>query len=71
MNTREEERVLHALASMCLQYIGDYDHQRLDHRCEKASEKAVRVLVDYGFVEPDGRGGNWTRKGLALLRMPY
>ena len=73
-NEREEERALHTLASMCGQYIGDYtDGLYLTpyHSPTEAAERAISVLVDYGFVEPSGRGGTWTEKGLALLRLEY
>jgi len=70
MNSREEERVLYALASMCVQYIGGYRDRQylpLDPGCIGAGDRAVDVLKDYGLLEPSGRGGTWTERGLALL----
>ena len=73
-NEREEERALYTLASMCGQYIGDYTDglylSPYNPRTE-AAERAISVLADYGFLEPNEGGGTWTKRGLALLRMAY
>ena len=71
MDKNEQDRLLHALAWMCVQYIGGVDgeggYTQLDHQCMNAGEEAVRLLVKYGLLEPDGRGGRWTEKGRELL----
>jgi hypothetical protein len=63
--TAEEHRLLVALAWMCEQYLANGD--RLDHLCMNAGEQAVELLVQYGLVDPEGRGGTWTEAGRALL----
>jgi len=65
--TEEERRLLVALAWMCAQYIGSDDIEWLDHQCMGAGEEAVDLLVQYGLVDPSGRGGLWTEAGKALL----
>ncbi|MBI1406520.1 MAG: hypothetical protein GC145_10390 [Caulobacter sp.] len=65
--TSDERELLIALARMCKQYIGSHDEDWLDHMCMGAGEDAVRLLVKYGLVNPSGRGGTWTEKGIALL----
>jgi len=47
---------------MCEQYLNDSGHG-LDHMCMCAGEDAVELLVAYGLVAPDGRGGTWTMAG--------
>ncbi len=66
--SEEEHRLLEALAWMCRQYIGDDDY--LDHMCMGAGEDAVALLVRYGMVAPEGRGGTWTEAGRKLLGLP-
>jgi hypothetical protein len=68
----QERRLLHSLAWMCVQYIGEYDQQTrqylgLDHQCMGAGEEAVDLLVSYGLIEPSGRGGAWTDLGRKFL----
>ncbi|HEX5008622.1 MAG TPA: hypothetical protein VFV70_16020 [Hyphomonadaceae bacterium] len=63
--TNAEERLLGALAWMCHQYLNDKG--QLDHMCMGAGERAVELLVEYGLVEPRGRGGVWTKAGQELL----
>jgi len=62
-----ERRLLRALAWMCAQYLGEAGNRSLDHMCMSAGEEAVDLLVAYGLVAPDGRGGEWTPAGEALL----
>ena len=62
-----ERRLLIALAWMCEQYLSERDTDYLDHKCMSAGEDAVKILAQYGLVEPDGRGGCWTEAGKALL----
>ena len=64
--TDPERQLLVALAWMCEQYLKDDEHG-LDHMCMSAGERAVERLVQYGLVEPHGRGGVWTEAGLAIL----
>ena len=64
--TDEERRLLVALAWMCEQYLSD--GEGLDHVYMRAGEDAIDLLVKYGLVEPDARGGVWTEAGRALLR---
>lgn len=64
-----ERALLAALAWMCQQYLGDMESRELDHLCMTAGERAIDLLVDYGLVEPHGRGGRWTAAGEALLRV--
>lgn len=63
--TEAENRLLVALAWMCEQYLNDGNG--LDHMCISAGERAVELLVQYGLVKPEGRGGTWTESGEALL----
>ena len=60
-----ERRLLVALAWMCEQYLSD--GSELDHMCMSAGEGAVELLIQYGLVEPRGRGGTWTKAGQAIL----
>ena len=63
--TDAEKRLLAALAWMCEQYLSR--NGALDHMCMCAGEDAVELLVQYGLVKPEGRGGTWTDAGRALL----
>lgn len=63
--TNEEERVLAALAGMCVQYLEQ--NGVLDHLCMGAGEEAMEVLAYYGLVEVEGRGGTWTDAGRAFI----
>jgi hypothetical protein len=63
--TREEERLLAALAGMCVQYLEE--NGVLDHMWMGAGEDAMAVLADYGLIEVAGRGGSWTKAGRAFL----
>jgi hypothetical protein len=65
--TTNEKRLLSALAWMCEQYIGSGKQAALDHECMGAGEDAVALLVEYGLIDPAGRGGFWTETGKALL----
>jgi hypothetical protein len=65
--TDNERRLLVALAWMCEQYIGSGRIDFLDHECMGAGEDAVRLLAEFGLVEPSGRGGAWTEAGKTLL----
>ena len=65
--TDAERRLLVALAWMCEQYLRSKDSEFLDHHCMYAGEEAIELLVQYGLVEPRGRGGRWTEAGNALL----
>jgi len=65
--TREERRLLHALAGMCEQYLQRHDADELDHQGTSAGEEAVELLVLYGMIRPCGRGGVWTNAGRVLL----
>jgi len=65
--TDNEQRLLIALAWMCEQYIGTGHASYLDHQAISAGEDAVQLLVQYGLVEPTGRGGSWTEAGRKLL----
>ena len=66
--TEQDERLLHALAWMCEQYIGGRHTDSLDHECLSAGEDAVAILAEYGLVEVTSiRGGIWTEAGKALL----
>jgi hypothetical protein len=71
MDTAQDERLLHALGWMCVQYIGGVDAEGrylpLDHECMNAGEEAVALLAEYGLLELNGRGGEWTEKGKSLL----
>ena len=64
--TENEKRLLVALAWMCEQYMSD-GNGGLDHVFMSAGERAVELLVQYGLVTPDPRGGTWTEAGNALL----
>ncbi len=64
--TKEEERLLAALAKMASQYLET--NGVLDHMWMSAGEDAFSVLSDYGLVEADsGRGATWTEAGKAFL----
>jgi len=63
--TEAERRLLVALAWMCEQYLSD--GSGLDHMCMSAGEGAVDLLIQYGLLEPSGRGGTWTAAGQAIL----
>lgn len=63
--TKEEERLLAALAGMCVQYL-EQDGV-LDHLWMGAGEDAMAILSDYGLIEVEGRGGTWTDAGQAFL----
>lgn len=66
--TEQEQRLLHALACMCEQYLAEGHTDTLDHECISAGEDAVAILADYGLVEVTSiRGGMWTDAGKALL----
>jgi hypothetical protein len=65
--TDAERRLLEALAWMCEQYLTGRHDGVLDHQCMTAGENAVELLIEYGLVRPAGRGGTWTKAGLALL----
>jgi len=65
--TDQERQLLHALASMCAQYLGVVDNSYLDHMCMSAGENAVDLLVAYGLLTPVARGGKWTAVGEAVL----
>jgi hypothetical protein len=65
--TEEERHLLKALAIMCDQYLGDGDGAPMDHQCMRPGERAVELLIQYGLVEPRGRGGTWTEAGIALM----
>lgn len=66
--TREERRILEALAWMCEQYLKDGPNT-LDDMAMSAGQEALAVLAEYGYVDTDGggRGGRWTEAGRALL----
>jgi hypothetical protein len=61
-----EERLLAALAWMASQYLETPDGS-FDHMAMSAGEAAVARLVEYGLIEPDGRGGTWTPAGRDFL----
>lgn len=63
--TREERRLLHALACVCDQYMSTKGE--LDHAFMGAGELAVTLLAEYGLVDPGGSGGVWTKAGHDLL----
>ena len=63
--TNEEERLLAALAGMCVQYL-ERDGI-LDHMFMSAGEDAVSVLADYGLIEAQGREATWTDAGKLFL----
>jgi hypothetical protein len=71
--TEQEERLLRALADMCVQYLSDHSTQKpgseppLDHMCMSAGERAVELLFQYGLVDSTMRHAQWTEKGIALL----
>lgn len=65
--TEMETRLLHSLAWMCEQYLRTPEGD-LDHLCMSAGEEAVGLLVEQGMVLPSGRGGHWSKKGLAILQ---
>jgi hypothetical protein len=64
--TSEEERLLAALAGMCVQYLERRDGF-LDHMFMVAGEDAMKVLATYGLVEVAARGGTWTEAGREFL----
>jgi hypothetical protein len=66
--TDHERELLHALASMCRQYLPVLHDGSLDHSFMGAGQLAIDILVEYGLMEPTGRGGTWTETGLAVLR---
>ena len=66
LSPRELE-MLHALASMCAQYLDEREPGYFDHMCMSAGEEAVATLAKYGFMDADGRGGVFTDKGRELL----
>ena len=35
--------------------------------CMGAGEDALDLLIEYGLVEPEPRGGTWTAAGRAIL----
>ncbi len=62
-----ERKLLHALAVMAQQYLGD---QVLDSLSMSAGEEAIEVLASYGLVQKDpgqARFGEWTQAGYDLL----
>lgn len=63
--TSEEERLLAALAGMCVQYLERDGF--LDHMFMSAGEDAVDTLATYGLVAVEARGGTWTEAGKAFL----
>ena len=63
--TNEEERLLAALAGMCVQYLER--HGVLDHMFMSAGENAMSVLADYGLIDAEGREGTWTEAGKEFL----
>ena len=65
--TEEERRLLVALAWMCAQYIGAATSSGWTTSAWGAGEEAIDLLVQYGLVDPSGRGGVWTEAGKALL----
>jgi hypothetical protein len=64
--TDAEKRLLKSLAVMCEQYLTSKDGD-LDHLYMSAGEHAVDLLIQYGLVDPGGRGGTWTDAGRVLL----
>lgn len=61
--TREERRLLRALARVCAQYMS-HKTGGLDHMYMAAGEDAVEILTGYGLV--DARW-DWTQTGHELL----
>jgi hypothetical protein len=64
--TDHEKRLLRSLAWMCHQYLQSPDGS-IDHHYVSAGEDAASLLVEYGLLKPDARGGQWTEAGMALL----
>ncbi|MEO6216072.1 MAG: hypothetical protein ABI471_10380 [Sphingomonas bacterium] len=63
--TENEERMLAAIAWMCCQYMEE--DGVVDHMWMSAGENATAILVEYGLLEMEGRGGTWTEAGKAFL----
>ena len=63
--TENEERMLAAIAHMCGQYMEE--DGVVDHMWMGAGERATAILVEYGLLEMEGRGGTWTEAGKAFL----
>lgn len=53
---------------MCDQYLTTPGVAGLDHIYMSAGEHAVDLLAEYGLVEIDPGGGEWTEAGHALLK---
>ena len=72
--SKDEKRLLGALAWMCEQYLSDpgrtgasSEQGSLDHMFMGAGEGGIELLVEYGLVEPEPYGGTWTEAGRAFL----
>ncbi len=63
--TENEQRLLVSLAQMCEQNLSN--GKQLDHMFMGAGEGALELLVEYGLVTPEPRGGSWTDAGIKLL----
>ena len=63
--TGNEERMLAALAWMCVQYMGG--DEVVDHAWMSAGEMATDILAEHGLLEMKGREGAWTATGKAFL----
>lgn len=63
--TPEEERLLGALAGMCVQYLEE--DGVIDNMCMGAGEEAMAALQHYGLIEAGFRCGTWTEAGKKFL----
>ena len=68
-HSTSERQLLHALALMADQYLGeDHEGERvLDHMWMSAGEAAFDQLAAYGLIEVSGRGAVWTAEGRSFL----
>jgi hypothetical protein len=64
--SKQEERLLGALALMVSQYL-TAKNNGLDHMCMGAGERAMTILAEYGLVTDNTRHGRWTDAGERFL----